>query len=305
MKTSMRWLAKGLVVVTMLALSGCASGPREPTVRLTQVARDLGSGAGPWQAVEPAEVGLQVWRGDREIRAARDMLLQRGDVVQTGAQSAAVVRFSGGNTGAGTGTITLDANTRVRIGSIEVFFGRVFANIRGFFETSSENVVAGVEGTRFLFAVQRDRSVNVSVADGVVSCRPRQGGWDTVRLHANEALFSAYPNRNAPRVMPADPRELRDAANWAAAVADAPEQGWCCVDGRVVPSGSNQCTGTSFSTNRGVTELSCRPPPPERGWCCFGREVYQSTRAQCRGSFSDSADAARRACTIAGVPGPR
>lgn len=300
-----RWV-RGLALVITLVLPACETGPREPTIRLAQVARDVAGAEVRWQQAEPAEVGLRVWRDGQELRATRGMLLQRGDVVQTGPLSAAVIRFSGGGTdtsaGAATGTTTLAENTRVRVGSLEVFFGRVFANLRGIFETSSENIVAGVEGTRFLFEVRPDRSVGIAVAEGVVACRPRQAGWAPVRLHALEALLSPYPNRTPPRVMPADARELRDAAAWAASVAEAPSQGWCCVDGRTVPGWSNRCGGNAYSTNRGVAESLCRPAPPpaptpaQSGWCCAHGEVYPSSRDQCPGSFSESAGVARRMC---------
>ncbi|MDE2300637.1 MAG: FecR domain-containing protein [Burkholderiales bacterium] len=295
----LRWL-RGLALTITLVLAACETGPQEPTIRLAQVAREVAGTEVRWQQAEPAEVGLRVWRDGQELRATRGMLLQRGDVVQTGPQSAAVIRFSGGNTGAATGTTTLAENTRVRLGSLEVFFGRVFANLRGLFETSSENIVAGVEGTRFLFEVRPDRSVAIAVAEGVVACRPRQAGWASVRLHALEALVSAYPNRTAPRVMPADARELRDAAAWADSVAEAPSQGWCCVDGRAVPSWSNRCGGNVFSTNRSIAESMCRPAPPpppaQTGWCCAHGEIYPSSREQCAGSFSESAGIARRMC---------
>ena len=311
MNPLMRWSARGLALVISLMLPGCQTGPREPTIRLEQVARDVAGAEPRWQQAEPSEVGLRVWRDGQEIRAARGMRLQRGDVVQTGPQSAAVLRFSGGSTGTGTGTTALAENTRVQIGSLEVFFGRVFANIRGFFETSSENVVAGVEGTRYLFEVRPDRGVAISVAEGVVACRPRQAGWAPVRLRASEALWSPYPNRTPPRLVPADARELRDAAEWASQVADAPSQGWCCVDGRTVPSWSNRCGGNAYSTSRSVAESYCRPaapapiPTPQRsGWCCSGGEVYESSREQCRGSFSDSVGVARRMCASRVLPAP-
>ncbi|MEO7853872.1 MAG: hypothetical protein ABIR94_16705, partial [Rubrivivax sp.] len=137
-----------------------------------------------------------------------------------GPGSAASIVFDGGSGG---GTVTLDESSRVRVGSLEVFFGRIFANVRGLFETTSENIVAGVEGTAYLFEVARDRSVHVAVAEGVVTCTAKDGNWAAIRLPAGQSLRSAYPNRAAPRVGPADARELRDAAAWAAAVAKAEE----------------------------------------------------------------------------------
>lgn len=206
----------------VLVLTGCATGPIERRIELVNVVRDVAGASPRWQPAEPAQVGLRVWRKLQEVHATRGMLLLPGDEVQTGAQSAAVIGFSGGPIGAGTGTVAVDENSRVRVGSLEVFFGRIFANVRGLFETSSENVVAGVEGTRFLFEVTPDRKVRVAVAQGVVSCGSRTGNWQAVSLHAGQALVSVYPNRAIPQVMPADPRELRDLEDWAAQVAALP-----------------------------------------------------------------------------------
>lgn len=207
---------------TVLVLTGCATGPSERRIELVNVVRDAAGASPRWQPAEPAQVGLRVWRNQQEVHATRGMQLLPGDEVQTGAQSAAVIGFSGGPVGAGTGTVAVDENSRVRVGSLEVFFGRIFANVRGLFETTSENVVAGVEGTRFLFEVTRDRKVRVAVAQGVVSCSSRDGSWQSVSLQAGQALVSAYPNRARPQVMPADPRELRDLEDWAAQVAAPP-----------------------------------------------------------------------------------
>lgn len=279
----------GVLLLLVLLLGSCQTGPRAPTIRLEQVVRDREGSAPRWQQAEPGEVGVSVWRQGRQVAASRSMLLQPGDEVQTGLRSAAVIRFSG----ATRGDVTLSENTRVRVGSIEVFFGRVWADVRGLFEASSAGVVAGVEGTRFLFEVRPDRSVYVAVAEGVVNCRARTGGWRDVRLHANEALGASYPANARPPVVSADPRELREAAATAAQIADAPAYGWCCANGQVLPAWSNQCGG-SFSPNRGVAEATCRPPPEPTGWCCAGGSVTSATRAQCHGYFdADRAKAAQ------------
>ncbi|MEO5696401.1 MAG: hypothetical protein ABIQ60_04610, partial [Burkholderiaceae bacterium] len=126
-------------------------------------------------------------------------------------------------------------------------------------------------------------------------------------LHAYEALLSPYPNRTPPRLMPADGRELRDAAEWAAQVANAAAPGWCCIDGRTVQSWSNRCAGNAFSTLRSVAEGFCRPAPPppppsQTGWCCANGEVYEASRDQCKGSFSENASVARRLCSVRTPP---
>ena len=174
--------------------------------------------------------------------------------VAFGPRSAAVICFSGGKRGA----VTLSENTRVRVGSIEAFFGPVWAQVCGFFEASSSSVVAGVEGTRFLFEVRPDRSAYVAVAEGIVNCRARNGEWRDLRLQASEALRSDSSSNAWPTVATADPRELRDAAVTLDRIPNAPAYGWCCANGQISQAWQNQCAG-NFSVNRGIAESACRP----------------------------------------------
>ena len=196
-----RWL---VFVTLVLALAASANAQQPaPAVQLWQIAREV-PGADPrWRRVDADRPGVRVWRGGREIVVRRLMLLQRGDEIETANDVAAVLRFSDA------GEAIVLNGTRVRIGSLEVVFGRVFAQLRNRFTVSSQTVVAGVEGTRFLFEVGRDRAVHVAVADGVVVCRSPQGAWAPVRLRTNEGLRSRYPGRGPPQVGPSDARVLR------------------------------------------------------------------------------------------------
>lgn len=210
-------------LAALAVLAGCAGVPgvpNSPTITLHSIVRDAAPATPRWQSADAEAVGLRVWRNFVPVRPSAGMPLEPGDVLQTGPGSAVSIVFEGG---AGAGTVTVDESSRVRVGSLEVFFGRIFADVRGLFETSSENIVAGVEGTAYLFEVALDRGVHVAVAEGVVACTAKDGTWVAVRLPAGQALRSGYPNRAAPRVGPADPRALRDAAAWAAAVAKAGE----------------------------------------------------------------------------------
>ena len=133
-----RWL---VLVPLLLALVNCA-GVREavlPPVQLWQIAREV-PGADPrWQRADAATAGVRVWRGGREIAVQRLMELLPGDEIETGANAAAVLRFRDAGD-----TLVLE-RTRVRIGSLEVIFGRMFALLRNRFTVTSETVVAGVE----------------------------------------------------------------------------------------------------------------------------------------------------------------
>ena len=218
MKPSTRHPRRWLVFVTLvLALTGSASARQSalPPIQLWQIAREV-PGADPrWQRVDADRPGVRVWRGGREIAVRRLMALQPGDEIETGQSVAAVVRFHDAGD-----TLVLNG-TRVRIGSLEVLFGRVFALLRNRFTVSSQTVVAGVEGTRFLFEVGRDRAVHVAVADGVVVCSSPAGAWVPVRLRSNEGLRSRYPGRGPPVVGRTDARELRAYEAMALAVSRA------------------------------------------------------------------------------------
>ena len=243
-----RWLAAAVVA----AGCACATGPVETTIRLEKVVQPAAAGT-RWQQVEPVAAGLRVWRDDRPLPPTTGMRLETGDVLETAPNTAALVRFGT------TGSAVLDGRTRARIGSLEVFFGRVFADVRGFFQTASETVVAGVAGTRFLFEVRSDRSTRVAVAQGEVTCTPRRGSWSPIRLQPGEALAVMHDERVQPARYAADPDELREAGAFADAVAAAAAQGWCCSAGRVQPAWSDACPDGRFSMVLGEAEAFCRP----------------------------------------------
>ena len=275
----------------VLALIGCAS-VREavlPPVQLWQIAREV-PGADPrWQRAEATRAGVRVWRGGSEIRAERLMTLLPGDEIETAANAAVVLRYRDA------GDVLVLERTRVKIGSLEVFFGRVFAVLRNKFSVSSETVVAGVEGTRFLFEVDRNRAVHVAVADGAVVCSSPQRAWAPVRLRANEALLSHYPSRVPPTHTAAVASELRAYEQLSRDVSSAPEQGWCCRDGQVTPSWSDRCGGV-FDTDRTDAVRQCRPPAPDPvGWCCRDGRVTRSTRNDCEGARGQYFDSEARA----------
>ena len=118
-----------------------------------------------------------------------------------------MVHFPDGN------KIILDSNTRARLGSFFVEFGRILAQVKGFFEAESDNITAGVEGTEFVFEITRDRSVAVTVLDGTVVCRSKTRSWQE-RLSASEIFYSRPPNLVNPGKRPATPKELDDIRRW-------------------------------------------------------------------------------------------
>lgn len=193
------------IALLSLVLIGCATAREAAaqTIQLWQIAREVPNADPRWRRADPDRSVVRVWRGGSEIGVERLMRLQPGDEVETGANAAVVIRYRDA------GDMVVLERTRVKVGSLEVLFGRVFALLRNKFTVSSETVVAGVEGTRFLFEVAPDRAVRVAVADGAVVCSSPRGAWSPVRLRTNQALVSRYPSRSSPTVRDAEASELR------------------------------------------------------------------------------------------------
>jgi hypothetical protein len=282
---------KGLITRVLIALAavlpGCAT--LEPA-EVSSLARVDPADPSRYLELGPVEAAraAAVFRQGQRFDARPRMLLQAGDEIETG-DAAAVIWF------AAYGTVVLAERTRVRIGSLEVLFGRVFAEIRGLFSASSENVVAGVEGTAFVFEVRPDRAVRIVVLDGVVACRSKTASWPPVRMRAQQALFSPYPNRTPPRVEVASQRELEALRAWTIRVRNAtpppPPLGWCCDRGRVSYLRADQCGG-AFYGDQATAQQACAPP--QMGYCCDRGKVSYLRADQCGGSsYKDQASAAK------------
>ncbi|MBK7663516.1 MAG: FecR domain-containing protein [Sterolibacteriaceae bacterium] len=293
MKTTPRfalaWQVRAaLLLLACLALSGC-------TPMLVDVLKQDPRDPDRYARVRPAELAgvAMVYRNGRAQPVNLPYQLRPGDVIQTGPDAVARIRFPEGH------EVILDVNTRARLGSFFVEFGRILARARGFFEAESENVVAGVGGTEFVFQVPRDRSVMVTVLDGAVVCRSRTGVYPPVRLRRGET-FIARPSAAVPDTRLATPDEREDIRRWISqvdGVVPPPRDmdGFCCDGGRVFETSRGRCRGRFFA-ERGVAEASCQPPRPEFGYCCSDGEVFRTARERCRGSFHLEQYDAERAC---------
>src|SRR5262245_40303361 len=71
-------------------------------------------------------------QGGRRFRGEDGNVLLRGDEVRTFSDSYALITFLNGD------RVWLDYDTRVRVGSLFAYFGRVFASVSGIFQVDSE-----------------------------------------------------------------------------------------------------------------------------------------------------------------------
>jgi hypothetical protein len=146
---------------------------------------------------------VRVERGGRAVAGVDGMPLQANDVVET--QNAyAEINFS-------EGPIWLDVYTRVRIGSLWVFFGSIFSSVVPPFFIDTEDVTASPEGTTF--GVRRDQRTGewaVVVENGRVRCTGKRIPFQH-HLRAGQIL-TARPGQT-PR--PPGPANLPNEIGWA------------------------------------------------------------------------------------------
>ena len=283
-------------MLVLVCLSLCSCGPALVPA-LVRVMKEDPRDNSRYVSLRNAELAgeANVYRDGRRLPVSLPYQLQSGDVIQTGPDAVAIVRLPEGN------EIILDSNTRVRLGSFFVEFGRILSRVRGFFEAESENVIAGVEGTEFIFELTRDRSVAVTVLDGTVVCKSKIRSWE-VRLNRGEVFYSQHPNLVSPGKRLATPKELDDIRRWIRKIEGTsrlvePEPGYCCLKGEVFPSTRENCRGTFF-LDQAQARKACQPsPPPDQyGYCCLNGNVFSSTREKCKGTFFLDQAQARKAC---------
>jgi hypothetical protein len=284
--------ARAATLMSVFALAGCAT----TGVTLDRVLRQDPSGYVVVGGNEAVSL-VTILREGRRLSARPPFALLTGDEIETVAGGAALIRLANG------GMVVVDANSRVRIGSLEVLFGRVFAAVRGLFSVESENVVAGVEGTEFLFEVGADGAVHVVVLDGRVTCTSKTGRWRPTRLTTGDG-FETTPGA-LPSVHPVSQSELDGIRGWVRRVVNPsrpPEPaGWCCDAGPVRLTTRSRCGG-GFYPDRASAEQACAPRPEPLGWCCEAGRVETSTRGRCGGKFYSDRASAERACAPSPEP---
>lgn len=266
-------------VLIVLTASGCST-------RISRVVQADNDAPGGWVEVQaPGSARFSVIRAGRPLEPRVPQALQAGDIIETGPDTGAMIRFENG------GEVILTPQTRVRLGSLEVFFGEVLADLRGAFEVFDQNLIAALGGTRFLFTAGRGRQTEVAVLEGWVNCHSPTASWEPVRLTAGHRLTTTYQSTRQPRVERLSRAEIERIDRWSDAMRNPARAGYCCEGGRVRESFARQCRGHFANTRREATR-QCQD-----GWCCRNGQVSPSLRGDCRGSFHGDPAAAKRACT--------
>ncbi len=249
-----RWrLARLVIGLCCLWLAGCAGTQLKKVVH-----EDAASPNGYVEVSTPHRGLLTVSRAGEALPVSTPLQLREGDEIETGPDAGAVIRFDDGN------QVVLGPSTRVRLGSLEVLFGRLLAEVRGLFSVEDDTLVAGVEGTRFLFESKRGGPTKVMVLEGVVHCSSKTTSWPMIRLTGAQALSAAYGSAE-PRIAQVSHAELSEIEQWANAIRTAPRAGFCCSGGAVAGAYSDACRGRFFTDEAAATAACKRvghAPPP-------------------------------------------
>lgn len=151
-------------------------------------------------------------RGGRPVAYAHGMPLWLGDMVETDSANFALIEYTNGD------GVYMKPETRVRLGSIFVFFGEIFNRIvsGSGFRAESDVVEAGVEETEFLVHVDKaTRATTVTVSRGAVRCTPRTGTWTAQVLRANQRLIVPRVVAVQPRALVVNQTEVQATSRWA------------------------------------------------------------------------------------------
>ncbi len=154
-------------------------------VLLTSVLISICAPAAYSEAAGEFEIrSVEMLRHGQRMPASPD-IPQKGDRIETDAESTAIVHFVNGT------VVYVRPNSVVRIGSIFVEIGEIFVRARGLFRVDTEIVGAGAERTEYAVQVRPQDEVSVVVLEGKVSCLSRLGRWPKFLLGAGQT--AAFP----------------------------------------------------------------------------------------------------------------
>jgi hypothetical protein len=187
----------GLVAVALAAglLGACA------TTTLEGVVID-----GERIATAREAVAVRIYRDGVLLDTQARMPLRDGDIITTGPNAFAVIRFASGS------VAYLRPDSRARLGSLSEFIGEAFARIRGAFAIQTTFVKAGAEGTEYAVRALPTGETVVTVFEGAVQVSSPTAQWPPLRLQAGQMTTMTAMGR--PHAMTAPPAELALTRRW-------------------------------------------------------------------------------------------
>jgi hypothetical protein len=159
---SRRW-----ILALILIVAGCGYARIEGALVDEQPAQSYG--------------GVTVWRGGSRIDASYGMSLRKEDIIETDGRTALVIRFQGGN------EILMEPRTKIRLGSVWTFFGKVVAKVKDVFAVETDYGAAGTSSTLYIVEANESGLFEVTVLEGRVDVTLKRDQGQPVRsIHAGQ-----------------------------------------------------------------------------------------------------------------------
>jgi hypothetical protein len=162
-----------------LLLSACANAAELSTIKVAgKPVTDAGH--------------IHVERDKKTLPASASMALEPGDTIRTDADTTLVIRL-------GDARAVLMPNTKVTLGSITDWFGRVF--ISGWLQGKSKLVTAAVKGTQYVLDVDENSGLtSISVLEGTVEVSSVEKRFPPVELTAAQRVRVRVELKQAPTI---------------------------------------------------------------------------------------------------------
>ena len=161
-----------------------------------------------WRLATAPELGsVSIERAGRRIATQLGMELLVDDTLRTDARAIAVLAF--GSKGS---EVAVRSTSTVRISSVFVLLGEVFAWVVDYFEVQGEQVEMLPRGTEFLVKVGRGDVVEVTMVEGRVYVASRTRAWPDLSVEPFEQATAIGAQPPTKRIL--SPEELNDKLQW-------------------------------------------------------------------------------------------
>lgn len=138
--------------------------------------------------VEASSSQVTVMRSQSSLAVSTGMPLFAGDEVSTGAGVKLTILFL--DEAAETNNeVSLDQHTRVQLGSLFTWLGKVVVTVKGAFETKTTRARWGVRGTEYELVVETDGTNTLRVLKGAVACEEGNFSPPLSRISASDYVF--------------------------------------------------------------------------------------------------------------------
>ena len=149
---------------------------------------------------------IQVIRRGGSLSVTPNMTLETGDIMRTGSDVAAAIRFPNGS------QLYVRSDSHIRIGSVFAFVGELFVRVKGGFQVDTEFVTAGAEGTEWVLRVSPNGDTRCTVLEGRARMASNEQRWGPIFVGVNNQMVTYGAEYQ--QVTSASPEDIRQIKRW-------------------------------------------------------------------------------------------